>query len=377
MIKNKLKLSLATSLLLGAYGYAGTLTAPNINNIELSGDIELKAVSEKTDTATINKRTAEINLNLDAKAKNGLEIYSTFTAYDNNQADAEADKSLRVKHAYAVIPLMEGKGKVVAGLAPNFTYGTDAFEDGGEDWKAMVQMPIVKDVKIAIISKIKNEEEQDANKGDIGATEIRVDAKVGDFMVGAKYTNGYKNKDDGLTGDQDTTELESKVFMAYGIGEVSGLNVGFEYAKKDMEKVGANNLQQFKDAQVGYFAKVEKEVGNFTTGLSYLNLSKGMKGGDDFAVGMILDGNIESSATEGTTAFITPVSYKINKNLTANATYVSADIQGKDAREFDLGLEYGFNDNVTLSATYGDFDGAMGCVINDTKNFEIALAITF
>jgi hypothetical protein len=56
---------------------------------------------------------------------------------------------------------------------------------------------------------------------------------------------------------------------------------------------------------------------------------------------------------------------------------VDVNLQGKSATEMDLGLEYGFNENVTISTTYGEFDGATGCSIDDTKNFEIALAITF
>ncbi|MCK5111190.1 MAG: hypothetical protein KAQ94_06685 [Arcobacteraceae bacterium] len=102
MLKNRLKLSIVTAMAvagLSSSAVAGTVTAPNIDNIELSGDIELKHVQEKSDTATINKRTAEINLNLDAKANNGLEIYTTFTAYDDNQANASANKDLRIKHA--------------------------------------------------------------------------------------------------------------------------------------------------------------------------------------------------------------------------------------------------------------------------------------
>ena len=61
---------------------------------------------------------------------------------------------------------------------------------------------------------------------------------------------------------------------------------------------------------------------------------------------LFVTNNYTSSATQDTTAFIVPMSYTINENLTA-------------------------------SATYGDFDGATGCSIDDTKNFEIALAITF
>jgi K+-sensing histidine kinase KdpD len=43
MIKNKIKLSLATAIMVATSSYASVVTAPNINNLEISGDIELKS----------------------------------------------------------------------------------------------------------------------------------------------------------------------------------------------------------------------------------------------------------------------------------------------------------------------------------------------
>ncbi len=380
MLKNRLKLSMAAAITvagLSSSAVAGTVTAPNIDNIELSGDIELKQVQEKSDTATINKRTAEINLNLDAKSDNGLEIYTTFTAYDDNQANAAANKDLRIKHAYAVLPIMDSKGKVVLGLAPNFTYGTDAFDDGGESWKVGVNVPVAKDIKVTVISKIVNEEEADKNKGDTGATAIRVDAKVGAFMIGARYAKGYANKGDGNTpAAAADKENKNKVLTSYITGTVAGIELGAEYMSKKIDMIG---VSLDPSTQKGYFLTASSEVSTgFTAGLSYINLKKGMKGGDDFAPGMIFEKtSITSSATKDTSAYIIPLSYAISDDLTANATYINADIQGVDATEMDLGLEYGFSDNVTLSIAYGDFDGETGCTIDDTKNLEVAIAITF
>ncbi|RKX95006.1 MAG: hypothetical protein DRP55_10600, partial [Spirochaetes bacterium] len=87
-------------------------------------------------------------------------------SHDDNQADAGARKSVEIKEAYVVVPFMDKKAKLVAGLAPNKTYGTDAFEKGGEAWKAAIFIPVAKGVKVGVVSKIENEEEQDNNKGD-------------------------------------------------------------------------------------------------------------------------------------------------------------------------------------------------------------------
>ncbi|MEA2051084.1 MAG: hypothetical protein U9O56_10205 [Campylobacterota bacterium] len=380
MIKNRLKLSLAASLLVATCSYAGTVTAPNSSNIELSGDVELKAVSEKTDTEKINKRTAEVNLNLDATLNNGIKVFTTFKAFDGVQGQTTAgadntDDGFKTKAAYAVIPLMDGKGKVVAGLAPNNTYGTDAFDNGGEDWKLAVNVPVAKGVKVTVVSKVKNEEEADSNKGDSGMTAIRVDAKIGELMIGAKYGSGYKNKDDGkvVTNkaiDSDNTEKEIDLLTAYINGSVAGLDLGVEYIQKDVELIGVNKTID----QKGFFATIGKSFGDVTAGIAYITLEKGLKGGDDFAPGMILDGNIDSSATKDTSAIVVPLEYSIDDSLTASATYISADVQGSDATEIDFGIAYAMDDNIELSAGYGKYTIDDG---DDQTNIEVAIAITF
>ncbi|RLA82826.1 MAG: hypothetical protein DRG78_06085 [Epsilonproteobacteria bacterium] len=380
MIKNKINLSLVTAMMITTCSYAGTVTAPNSIDIKLSGDIELKAVSEKTDSEKISKRTAEVNLNLDATLKNGIKVFTTFKAFDGTQGQTTAgaentDDGFKTKIAYAVIPLMKGNGKIVAGLTPMITYGTDAFDDGGEAWQGAVSIPVAKGVKVTVVSKVLNEEEVDSNKGDSGANAIRVDTKINNIMIGAKYANGYKNKADGFTGAEATTELKSKVFMTYVTGRIAGLNVGFEYARKDITKVGANAMQQFKDIQVGYFTSVEKEIGKFTTGLSYLNLSKGMKGGDDFKVGLILDGNIDSSVTKDTTAFVVPIKYKINDKFTTNITLIKAEVLEESTKEIDLGLTYAMDENVEMKIETGKYMHKNST--NDQTNMQLAVAIKF
>jgi len=375
MIKNKIKLSLATAMLIATTSYAGVVTAPNINNLEISGDIELKQVKEKTGNETIDKRTAELNLYLDAQSDSGLEVHTTFNAYDDNQADAGARKSVEIKEAYVVVPFMDNKAKVIAGLAPNNTYGTDAFEMGGESWKAAIFVPVAKGVKVGVVSKIENEEEKDNNQGDSGGTAIRVDAKIGDFILGAKYGQGYKNKDDGkvvASGaiDQANTEKECTVIDTYVKGNIAGIDLGVEYITKKVDLVGANKTMKPK----GYYLEASKEIDNLTVGLAYINLSKGMKGGDDFAPGMILDGNVDSSAAKDTSAIVVPLEYAINDQLSLNATFIKADIMGDDAKEFDLGASYAVDDNVEFSIGYGKFtqDNA-----DNQTNIEVAIAITF
>jgi hypothetical protein len=374
MITNKLKLSLATAVVVaGVSANAGKVIAPNIDEITIGGDVELKHMQEKTDTAKVSKRTAEVNLNIDAKAKNGISVHTSFTAYDDTQAKAGASTGLSTTEAYAVIPF--SKVKLVAGLAENGVYGTDAFENGGESWKVVASMPITQDVKVGFASKILNEEEADSNKGDSGETALRVDGSINGFMAGVKLVSGYTNKNDGQTPTVVTDkETEYDTLTGYVTGTVSDIDLGFEYQSKDVTMVGATTQPS---KQSGYFVSASKGFGNTTAGLSYISLSKGLSGGGDFAPGLILDGNVASSETKDTTAIVVPVDFKINDQLSANVTLISADIQGKDGTETDASLTYGMNENVSFGLNYGKFDGDAGCVIGDQTNVELAVNVTF
>jgi len=378
MLKNKLKLSIAAAILCSSYLQAGTVTAPNSLNIELSGDVELKQIREKSKTETINYRTAEINLNLDSKMDNGLEFHYSAKAYNDTQASSTADTGVDTTHGYAVVPFLEGKGKIIAGLVPNFPYGTDAFEEGGESWKIAVFAPIMKGIKVGLISKIEDENEADKNTGDDGSTALRVDGTFDNIAFGLKYAEAYINKNDGWTGVAATNEKEIEVMTGYVTGDVVGINYGAEYITKDITNVGGTTAQQPKANQKGYYLEANKDiVENLNIGLAYAKLQNGLVGGEDFAVSLVLDGNIDSSTTKDTSAFVIPVSYKITDNLSINATYVDAKIEDISANEYDIGIEYIYNDNVTLSATYGDFDADTNSPIEGTKNLELSLVMRF
>lgn len=377
MIKTVKNAALLTAIL-GTCATAGTVIAPNIGQLEISGDAELKVVQEKSGGTTVDKRTAEINLNVDAKASNGLNVFTQFQVYDDTQASGTADKTFDVVHAYVTVPVFE-KGKLLAGLAPNNVYGTDAFENGGESWKIAAMMPVAEGIRIQLVSKIENEEEQDDNQGDSGDTALRIDGNFGDIQAGIKFGQAYVNKGDGLlgadaaagTGDE---EKEMDVVTGYVMGSVSGFDFGAEYISQDVTMVGA--AAQPNDPK-GYFLSVGTEVDALSAGLAYIKLQNGMKGGDDFAPGIILDGNVDSSAANDTSAFVVPLSYDLGDGISLNANYIGADVQGVDGNEIDFGVGYVVNDNFEVALDYGKFDGDAGCAIADQKNIELTLNITF
>ena len=334
--------------------YAKEVSVSSIDSLLISGDIELKQIKDKNSTATIDKRTAEINLHFDAKTKNGLKIHTTFTAYDDTQADANASNDVKTKEAYVMIPLK--KAKIFGGLIHDNTYGTQAFENGGEYWKLAGFMPIAKGIKIGLISKQINEESKNNNQGDSGATAIRLDTKFNNLSFGIKYVDGYQNKGDGkkVVGgqiDQQNTEKKAKMIDSYLLCTINNINIETEYLKQTVDLVGASKTLKPK----GYYFSVGKNIYNLDAKVSYIYLSKGLKGGDDFDPGLILDGNINSNATKNTKALIFPFKYHINPQTIALLTYIKADILEKDAKEVDVGLNYMLDKNVDFGIKYGKF----------------------
>lgn len=352
MIKNKLKLSIAAGMLLTSCAYAGTVTAANSNNIEISGDVELKMLSEKSGSETVEKRTAEVNLGLESQLKSGTKVITAFRVFDGTQANGGAD-TFDVTEAYALIPFMKG-GELKVGLSANDTYGTDAFDNGGEDWKVSIKVPVMENTSVTLVSSISKEDEANANEGDSGATSFQVDTEVSGLSIGAKYVSAYENKD-------TATEVETNSVFAFATGEVEGFELGFEAVASSGDKRA-------------FFVSASKEFDALTAGLAYVNLTKGQKGGDDFAVGMILDGNIDSSEAEDTSAFVLPLEYAVNDKLTANATLISASVQGDSASELDLGAAYALNSDTEVSLSYGKYtqDNA-----DDQTNIELAVVIEF
>lgn len=387
MIRTVRNVALATAIF-GTCATAGTVTAPNSIDIEVSGDVELKFKKDKTQNSSINTndnvdyRTAELNLYIDAKMDNGLEFHFTGLGYDDTQANSNADTGVRTKEAYAVVPFLEGKAKLIAGLKENVVYGTDAFENGGEAWRAAFVFPIAQGITGKVVSKIENEEEQDSNKGDSGGTVLRVDGKFGDINAGLRYAALYANKNDGQTAVSPADrEKEIDLYSGYIMGEASGVEFSAEYMKTEIEMVGASN--QPKD-QSGYFLSAGMDVmENLNAGLAYVSLSDGLKGGEDFAPGLILDGNVDSLGENlDTTAIVLPITYSFNDSLSATFKYIHAEIEDgnaatkDDAREIDLGVEYVYNENLTISATIGDYDHS-DKTQDDITSAEVVMAITF
>ena len=383
MIENKLKTSMVAALVVAGFStnvIAGIVTAPNVDKIEISGDAELKFIKAKTDSSTgsqtNNYRTAEINLNFDASFNNGIKVFTTFKAFDDTQASATQNTDVRTKVAYAQLPILN-KGKILAGLVPNFQYGTEAFDMGGEAWKAALFVPVAKGVVLGLVSKIENEEEASDDKGDSGATALRIDANIANLKLGAKYVSAYANKNDGVLGIDTTAntgdeEIEKDIITAYAMGSINEINLGAEYFIADVKKVGATTQP---DDMKGYYLSIDKEFGAFNIGLSYINLSNGMNGGSEYAPGLIIDDYLTASATKDTSAYILPVSYAINDKLSLNATYIDVDNKGVDENEFDLGLEYTMMNGATISTTYGMLNS--DTPNTDQTNIEVAIVLEF
>lgn len=368
MIKNLKNIAVAAAIL-GTCAYAGE------NKIEISGDAEIAYKSEKTGSNTNAYNTTEVNINVEAVNKDGIEFHGQFVAYDGTQGYAadgttaqdtaastgtstEAPTTgLETKQAYVVVPL--GKAKLIAGLVENATYGLEAFDDGGESWKTALVIPFNKNLNARIVSKKIEEESKVKGAGDSDATVARIDANYDDLAFGVRAASMVISKDE--------NEKKKSLLSAYLTTKISNFDLGFEYTQEGQDFDGK-----------GFMLSVASNITeDLNLGLSYVSLTDGLKGGADFAPGEIIDGNLDSSATKDTTAFVLPITFALNDTLSLGAKYIKADVQGKDVSETDLTAEYALGEVTSISGTYATLSSDFAGIADDQTVMSITLATEF
>ena len=360
MIKTVKNVMLATALL-------GTSAIGGEIEVKFSGDAEITYKNEKVGSEQNAYNETEVNLMLDAVNKDGVEFHSKFVVYNGVQGDVDndlsndgdgAESNMETKEAYVVAPL--GKAKLIAGLKEDIVYGTEAFDTLDPFWRTAIVFPIAKNTTLQLVTKKLAEQGQNDSKGDSDATVLRIDSSIGEFKLGAKTAQLVMNKD-------EATQKEKSVVGAYVTGSLGGFDIAFEYMKESKDFEGK-----------GFFISAAKEFEDISASIAYVNLSDGLKGGGDFAVGDILDGNIDSSITKDTTAVVVPLSYKLNDSLTTNVTLVKADILEQSATEFDFGIEYALGEQTAISAVYATAsgDGMKTLLDGEDKQTNMSVAVT-
>lgn len=368
MIKNLKNIAVATAIL-------GTSLYAAENKIELAGTAEITYKNEKSGSTNNAYNETEINLTIDAENKDGIEFHSEFVAYDGVQGyvadnaspqdtaagtatSNEAPTSgMETKQAYIVAPL--GKVKLLAGLIGNATYGLEAFDDGGESWKTALVIPFSKNLNARIVSKKIEEESKDKGTGDSDATVARVDANYDDLTFGVRAASMVISKDE--------NEMKKSLLSAYLTTKISNFDLGFEYTQEGQDFDGK-----------GFMLSVSSNITeDLNLGLSYVSLADGLKGGSDFAPGEIIDGNLDSSATKDTTAFILPVEFALNDELTLSAKYIQADVQGDDVTETDFGAEYSLGEATSITATYANLTSDSSTIADKQTLISLAVATEF
>ncbi len=341
MITKIRNLTLASALL-------GTcLSAANIEsnvNLNVSGDAEITYKTEDTDKTKNAYNETEVNLYVDAVNQDGIEFHSKFVVFDGIQADtsttADNTANMETAEAYVKAPLMGGKVHIMAGLKENGGYGTDAFWSADSQWRTAITVPIAKGTTFKYVRKKLTEKKANDGDGDKDANVFRLDTKFNGYAMGVKYGQVIVN-------NNLASEKEQKIVGAYFLGDIAGIDTAFEYMDIGEDFDGT-----------GYFLSLGKEFDNgLSVGLGYASLTDGMKGGSDFAVSEILDGNIDSSTTKDTSAIALPISYPVSDKLTANLTLVSADVLDESATEYDIGFEYALGEQTTLSGVYANISG--------------------
>ena len=371
-MKNKFKYNLMLAIILAINNVNAKST---FENLKLNGDIELIDTNTKTNSKTIHKRTSEMNIDISTNIDSNVDVFTTFEMFNGTQGQASEDSEntddgFQTKSAYVVVPIK--KTKLMAGLNSETIFGTNAFDDEKDFWQLGLHFLVKENITLSLISYIENEEEMNSNTGDTKTNEVKAIIKTDVFNAGVKYAITNENKNNGQS-SIELSEKEIKTITTYFKTSYAQIDFDLEIDLDNVELIGTNETIK----QKGYFAKINKTIGDFSIGTSYTKLLNGKKGGDEFAISLFYDGNIDSNFTNSTNAIAIPIKYQINDKLSMNALFVDINIQGENAKEFDLGLEYIMNDNVTFSTIFGKLNGDDEANIDDASNLEIALAITF
>lgn len=349
MMKNKLKLSLVAAMMLGTYAVADS-------KVTVSGEAEITYKSVENATSNTFNET-EVSVGIEAENKSGIKFISSFTAYDDEQADSTASTNVTTTTAYVTAPLPSGFG-LTAGLSPNNAFGTDAFENGGESWKTVVSKELSKDLKVKVYSKVINESGLDKDEGDSGEMGLAVSGKASGFKFGVKTASIEKNKD-------TNTEMTSTKLNAFVSGDVSGYSVAAEYLSEGDDKDGT-----------GMFLSVGKEAGKLSTSLAYILVSGADgSGGGDFAPGSFFDGNINSNANDDTSAIVLGGEYAVSDALKASATLISASVTGDSATEVIVGASYDLDGATSVGVSYATASG--DALTDDETTMSLTLATSF
>jgi hypothetical protein len=309
---------------------------------------------------------AEIHL----KAKNddgvtvkmGWDIYDgpfgAPTKYAGTQTENGATVAPSLIYGYVVAPI--GDLSLKTGYVEAGPFGPAAFDTDASSFKMSAAYKINDMLTIALTDKqqtegmgySKNGGSLEGGEGDKSTYYIDAKIKASGWNVGLRSYTTTDTKNAASTTDTEKT-AGTDIFVT---GTVGGLMVAVENVGSKSDATGAK-------AKSGTYAHALIGLGNLTTGVAMVTMSKGQTGGTLFDPTVITDkaldatGGIFSSATKDTTVTVIPAIFKINDKMTLNAAFATGKVTDETFSEMDATISYALGKQTTISATYAKADG--------------------
>jgi hypothetical protein len=350
--------------------------------IKVSGMASVSGISKTVMTKEANEyydMDSEIHLNV--KNDDGITVKLGWDIYDGKfigDAANGATVSPDLIYGYVVAPL--GDLTLKTGFIEAGPFGPAAFDTDASSFKMSAAYKINDMLTIALTDKQQKEGDNFSKNGGFGTeggegdkSTFYIDAKIkaAGFNVGLRsYTTTDTKTVDGGTDDVKTAGTD--IFLT---GDVAGVNVAVERVTSKADSANAKE-------KAGMYAHGLVGIGNITTGLAYLTMTKGQTSGTLFDATVMTDqvfDQLASGTTKDTTIMVVPVIAKISDKLTVNAAYATGEVGGVynatsatyattgtasgsvyslskalSYTEMNLGASYALGKQTTVSATYAN-----------------------
>lgn len=318
--------------------------------LNLSSDLELSHDQEDNGTLTDNFINATAGIDINFENDNNMKSYIRLLLYDDSAGVNDSISKMELETLIFTSPIYKDIVYIKAGYFIDDDFGTSAFEDNRETWKAQLSSTFIENINIIFnLEKIK-EANLDKNSGDTNRIYSDLYYSLNDYMFGLRFAIISNT-------DINAKRLSNKEIGLYAKAIFYDIEFNLELNKK----VSDLNNQEASLNRVrgdGIFLSASKNINKFNVGLQYIFVQNGIDIGNLFEIGIITFGDDEqsdtltSSSTKNSSILVIPIQYNFNKKLSLDTAILLGKNQGKNFNEFDIALSYTLNDNLSFYASY-------------------------
>lgn len=391
-------LSIAATLALTSSVMAAELSL--LSNLSITGDARVRGISTSGISAANAKEKetidSRIRLNLDSETEGGVKIHSRIKL-DNDTWGNNGDDTFTWDEASVLLPLTDSF--LYAGRV-NDTYGTKFYGSHNDKIDlAFLGYTGIENVLLYAFDYKAVEGAYNSDSGQLGlstgggdydAYAVGGQITIDEMLIGGRYASLQDNRSD----DAGVTfrDTEGSFLDAFAIGKIAGLEVEAQIQQNSGNKYNTTTNSQVDSEALGIYLNLGKQFDGLRIGGIAISTEDGYTSGGDLRASYLTSPTNGGIATLGrvggygdTNMFSAQVKYDITDKISIEGIFASQSIDkatinsfNKDLEimEYDIGLEYKYDKNVTfqLQYAYGDFDTSE---LEDINNIYYAININF